>query len=115
MTNVECDYAAIFSGRAAKLLSREYRGWAVTGKSQFTGLLDRNGKEIYEGDVIEAPGWMSGRNFPQSDNGAIFEIVWSTDSWRARRVGRLTQYQFSLLDLPEIIGNIYENPELLTN
>ena len=69
---------------------------------QYTGLKDKNGKEIYEGDILE---WFN-------------DLTGSTH----RGVVRFTQGGFYCGDyylyaikcyLPVIIGNIYENPELL--
>ena|SRR3990167_7654644 len=61
---------------------------------QSTGLLDKNGKEIYEGDVIK---W-------GEELGLRVEIKWNENSqgW--------TPY---INNESEIIGNIHENPELL--
>lgn len=68
---------------------------------QSTGLLDKNGKEIYEGDIIR-----------DSDGSA--EVKWSQED-----CGFIAWYnQFNILNFPkdvEIIGNIYENPELTAN
>ena len=86
--------------------------WAKLGQwQQFTGLLDRNGKEIYERDII--------RQYYGEDE-IIAEMVW--DQKRAQ-FGLNTTIDFGNLDHieikipgndpPEIIGNIYENPELL--
>lgn len=62
---------------------------------QFTGLLDKNGREIYEGDIVKNDKWNGiGNGIVQWD-----KIGWGCD------------YYF--LTKGEIIGNIYENPELL--
>ena len=65
---------------------------------QFTGLLDKKGVEIYEGDIIE---WI--------DHSGVSEVRWKDDGWV---VGTGTSLK-SMLDVFEIIGNKFENPELL--
>lgn len=70
---------------------------------QFTNLKDKNGKEIYEGDLVGEPGFY----FPVTYFDAAFHIGNSQPliEWlhaRSRR-GEDT----------EVIGNIHENPELL--
>ena len=70
---------------------------------QYTGLKDKNGKEIYEGDIGR---WPSGNNSIiewDSDRGCF--TANHTDG-RGGRFGIVTSYV-------EIIGNIFENPELL--
>lgn len=71
---------------------------------QFTGLHDKNGKEIYEGDII--------RNWEAE----IAKIVLGFDCWLAhhpRKSGvRLKDFFYSAQN-GEVIGNIYENPDLL--
>lgn len=74
---------------------------------QFTGLLDKNGKEIYEGDIIEhideryiVPEFTPLSRLYEAEN--IKPHYGGSDDWMAA----------SDIDW-EVIGNIYENPELL--
>lgn len=104
-----------------------YRGWFKVVDNtvgQYTGLKDRNGREIYEGDIINLT----------NTAGVSINVV--CEFGTARRVifentVDITGCYFKLsngektfpivsnyagkhdLDLFEIIGNIYENPELL--
>jgi uncharacterized phage protein (TIGR01671 family) len=71
---------------------------------QFTGLHDKNGKEIYEGDVVSAPTKTN-----------RYEIEFSHDRFQPAnwdRYGINGEDNFNWCDF-EVIGNIYENPELL--
>lgn len=68
---------------------------------QFTGLIDRHGKEIYEGDVI--------RNVGTLDMG--YAVVFIEGGWKACRGGEETQMKNG--GFWEVIGNIYEHPELV--
>lgn len=69
---------------------------------QFTGLLDKNGKEIYESDIL----------FYQYEDIPYEYVKWDVDSggWTTSENGLMAQ---DLTDNAEILGNIYENPELL--
>lgn len=81
---------------------------------QYTGLKDENGKEIYEGDVL---GCVSNDDWRRSYYNAKIQVIYN-DS-KARFEGDRSA-KFSHKDIPDIlrkefavIGNIYENPELL--
>jgi len=77
---------------------------------QFTGLLDKNGKEIYEGDIVEFFDDMDVlRKEPVTfENGSFgFIIGWEQEEFLG------FNNEWLNLDELEVIGNIYENPELL--
>jgi len=71
---------------------------------QFTGLKDKNGKEIYEGDVLAWEGSKGDVTFSQGS----FRVLDTTSI--ADRYRPISVYD---LETAEIIGNIYENPELI--
>jgi len=75
---------------------------------QFTGLLDKSGKEIYERDIVKGYGYEV-RNGHQIRPERIFAINdFIKDTYRLLCITEGTG------ETVEIIGNIYENPELLT-
>ncbi|MFL1998523.1 YopX family protein [Lysinibacillus irui] len=77
---------------------------------QYTGLKDKNGKEIYEGDVLHAQGYWDIHIVWDKEN-ARFGIL-NTD-WVVSQ-GYIPKIpNFELSNFYEIVGNIYENPELL--
>jgi uncharacterized phage protein (TIGR01671 family) len=74
---------------------------------QFTGLKDRNGKEIYEGDVLAHEGVVKqiiGR--VEFEEGEYWVIPMTHTQPFAMRLRQEARFR-------EVIGNIHENPELL--
>ena len=72
---------------------------------QSTGLFDRNGKEIFEGDILGTKdGLLNGVVEYKSDLG-----MWTNSLIRYNNFERLC----NVANSREIIGNIYENPEIL--
>ena len=85
---------------------------------QYTGLTDRNGKKIFEGDILQGFWYCEGvrAKVVWIDDAATFGILYSF-----RKSGEETAwlnsswYKFTSESpyFPEIIGNIYDNPELV--
>ena len=73
---------------------------------QYTGLKDKNEKEIYEGDILF-----------ESFGERYYKVIFENASFRAEAEGDFDEYSFDLIDIVaqgcEIVGNIYENPELI--
>jgi len=102
---------------------------------QFTGLRDHNGREIYEGDIVTGPAlvysiishWNNGcerhgesRPFREPEQKRqLYEIRYHEASYKLFERGTnewtavLNHHVSSMAKDLEVIGNIYENPELL--
>ena len=79
------------------------RGFDQVELMQFTGLLDRNGREIYEDDVIKSGGYRWVVRW--GDNlGGYYLLSVESD---------IRPDSYLRAQATEILGNIYENPELL--
>lgn len=91
----------------------------------YTGLRDRNGTEIYEGDIL------GGNSLSRNPNDELVEVevawgnaaaawiivdgkCWKRGSTKDSHVADLLSSWLKIYDF-EVIGNIYENPELIQN
>ena len=80
---------------------------------QFTGLKDKNGNEIYEGDILAYPSAHPKHSGKIFNNVVEFASGQTICGWRMRNkscIVKATHYKFAI---SEIIGNIYEHPNLI--
>jgi hypothetical protein len=95
---ISADYGDLCCGKFD-----HYKDYQELALMQFTGLKDKNGKEIYDGDILTLPNMGKG-TIEWYHCGFILrlqsEIIWQ-------------QLLFNVVGHYTIIGNIYQNPELI--
>lgn len=104
--NTVADFAS-FERILNSPMENEY-GWIDESKRfrvmQHIGIEDKNKKEIYERDIVKIDGQQE-----------LFTVVWVCDTARfgLQSKTQLLYFEFGLGSKIEIIGNIYENADLL--
>lgn len=88
-------------------LARTVTTYAVLPETvgQYTGLLDKNGKRIFEGDIMRGVLGDFVVKYYNSGAGFGWENVYDKNNWGESFTGFADEY--------EVIGNIHDNPELL--
>lgn len=80
---------------------------------RYTGLKDKIGKEIYEGDIIIDNIGDRKWEVKWHDGGFTYQHYATKKHFDGRIGPVITRCQKYLMEMCEVIGNIYENPELL--
>lgn len=77
---------------------------------QYTGLKDKNGKRIFEGDIL---GSRYDNLYP--DDVAIEVVKWFRNGWYIQQENNLPDAlcEYGVLPYSEVIGNVHDNPELI--
>lgn len=79
---------------------------------QCTGLKDKNGKLIWENDVVGFWDAYSTEN-GQAEMDCIGKVVWDDETISFQVTNRLSAESYEVLDECSVIGNIFDNPKLL--
>ena len=79
---------------------------------QCTGLVDKNGKLIWENDIVAYWDAYSTDN-GQAEADCIGKVVWDDETISFQVTNRLSAESWEVLDECSVIGNIFDNPELL--
>lgn len=104
----------VFLNDTHYILEAGSEDWGVNGEwfqvvpksvGQFTGLLDKNGKKIFEGDIVD---------IEREDE--LFKVEWCEDAARFVLSASTLRCDFDNYwgYEVEIVGNIYDNPELIS-
>ena len=98
------------TGRFIVVYPNEYHEIYTSTICQFTGLCDKNGKKIWENDILMAH---LDESYPE---GVTYETVeWGAAGWVSCETNSVDRQYLDEFDLEhfEVVGNIFDNPELL--
>lgn len=114
---LKIDFVEEWVSMYSKITGRHYNWLNNLVLMQYTGLEDKNGEEIYESYIVKFdPQSPCGDEFYNPRDGEIGEVIFDFGSLVVRPIDKKREsLRFSLSELGDwvVVGNIYENPELL--
>lgn len=113
------DFSILADGTPVEINEYGHEGYQFTSRieaelMQFTSLQDKNGKDIYEGDVLRCTD-------PDNEQATVFPVEFNDGGYSVEWLGMFNHGEADLMLIAwaskqdfsfEIIGNIYDNPEL---
>ena len=108
----------VYANDSKKLTCNNLKGWSIDDEylMQSTGLKDKNGKEIFEGDIVRTTRFLGRADeiggFYEYEKDYLGVVKVLEGSW-VIDTGSDAVNLWSEIDENEVLGNIYENLELL--
>ena len=99
----------VYANDSKKLTCNNLKGWSIDDEylMQSTGLVDKNGKEVFVGDIIKCTRGCLHEVYIEKEYGGTYFGGMPAVYLKDLREG------YAWTEHEEIVGNIYENPELL--
>ena len=79
---------------------------------QYTGKSDEDGKKIFEGDIVAFIDLYSTES-GYSEHSCVGQVLWSKEECCFHVTNRLSAESWEVLDECKVVGNVFDNPELL--
>lgn len=99
-----------FQDETSSFIFQPPYNWEVLPETigEFIGLLDKNGKEIYEGDIVHLDSWK-----PNAMQIKFIEAAFCLADENGEYLGDIHYIQHARVNKCTVLGNIHDNPELL--